>query len=267
MYQFKDVTLGADPEIFFIQRGQPKSVEGLVGGTKDEPLQMEGLPEGFCVQEDNVAAEFNIPPAATFEEFDRALYRGVAYISKIAKAHKCKLALVSAMHFSMKELDTPHAQMLGCDPDFNAWTVTKNPRPEPPPSLRTAAGHVHIGWYKPANEEKVDVARAFDVFNVLPSILITEKNERRSLYGKAGACRPKAYGVECRALDNFWIGEKRWRAGVWNNTMDMLHKFRTMGGIFSDQIQNYGEDIQEAINSHNKEDCALLMQKFGVKEW
>lgn len=264
MFKFENPTLGADPEIFFTYRNQPKSVEGLVGGTKAKPKQMEGLPDGFYVQEDNVAAEFNIPPAATFFEFDKAIYSGVGYIAKIAKAHKCKLALVAAMHFSQKELSTPHAQTLGCDPDYNAWNMAKNPRPEPPESLRTAAGHVHFGWKDPLDEERINVARAFDIFVVAPSILVTEKNDRRSLYGKAGACRPKHYGVECRALDNFWIGERKWRLGVWKGSQDLLANLRNFGGLIVDKLENYGEDIQDAINSHNKKECTKLMKVFGV---
>lgn len=267
MYGFKNVTLGADPEVFFLQRKIPKSVEGLLGGTKQEPLRMEGLPDGFYVQEDNVAAEFNIPPAVSFEDFDMGLRRGLGYLSKVAKANKCTLALVSAMHFSMKELDTPHAQTLGCDPDYNAWTFSRNPRPEPPATLRTAAGHVHIGWSQPTDNERLDVARAFDVYNVIPSVLITEKNERRSLYGKAGACRPKPYGVEVRALDNFWIGEKRWRYAVWSNTMTMLEAFRRYGYLLSDKLVEYGDEIQTAINEHNKDMCKYLMDTFEVPRW
>lgn len=264
MFAFNGLKIGADPEVFFTYRNQPKSVEGLIGGTKADPKPMEGLPEGFAVQEDNVAAEFNIPPANSFEEFDLALARGLGYIAKIAKAHKCRLALVSAMHFSQKELATPHAQTLGCDPDYNAWLMIKNPRPNPPESLRTAAGHVHFGWDRPNPEEQANVARAFDIYVVAPSILITEKNERRSLYGKAGACRPKPYGVECRALDNFWIGERKWRRNVWDGCMTTIKQLQLNGGLLVDKLLNYADDIQQAINDHDKEKCGKLMDIFEV---
>ena len=59
-------TIGADPEILLRDSDYLyRSVEGLIGGTKNAPVPIEGLPSGFGAQEDNVMLEFNIPPATT----------------------------------------------------------------------------------------------------------------------------------------------------------------------------------------------------------
>jgi hypothetical protein len=39
---------------------------------------------------------------------------------------------------------------------------------------------------------------------VIPQLLRDPDRERRKLYGRAGSFRRKDYGVECRALSNYW---------------------------------------------------------------
>jgi len=62
--------LGADPEVFLQDKNNKfLSVIGKIGAGKFDPLQIEDMPKGFTLQEDNVALEFGIPPAATADEF------------------------------------------------------------------------------------------------------------------------------------------------------------------------------------------------------
>lgn len=55
--KIKILKLGSDPEVFIKDRitGQHKSIEGLLGGTKDLPFPMDK--EGFFFLEDGMAAE------------------------------------------------------------------------------------------------------------------------------------------------------------------------------------------------------------------
>lgn len=256
--------LGADPEVFLVNmKGNPHSAEGLFGGTKREPKPMEGLPHGYFIQEDNVAAEFNVPATPDVAEWARSLQEGLKYIRAVAKKHKLKPFLSPALEFPMAQLMTPHAQELGCDPDFNAWTQDKNPRPRPPERMRTAAAHIHVSWDHPDDEQRWEFVRAMDVFLGLPSILATDPNPRRRLYGKAGACRLKPYGVEYRVLDNFYmvtfaqstrVGERVYMTADRISQDDLLRR----------EILKQGPQIQRAINAHDKPLASDLMSYFGI---
>lgn len=266
MKQLQNITIGADPEVFLVTRGTqvPHSAEGLFGGTKSKPKPMEGLPEGFFIQEDNVAAEFNIPPAVECDEFIKSITSALKYTAKVAASNKCKLALVPDLDFPKEQLMTKHAQTLGCDPDFNIWTEEDNPRPNPPELMRTAAGHVHIGWLKPEWEQVSLVGRMFDVWLTLPSILVTEPNRRRELYGKAGACRPKPYGIECRSVDNFWLTRKSWIAHTFNNVIGLVDRLNRDAPMCNEMLHDFRGMIIHSINNHDKTMAKDLCQRFGV---
>lgn len=204
--------LGADPEVFLLnQQEQFVSAIEKIGGTKHCPLQIEGMPKGFTLQEDNVALEFGIPPAKSSTTF-------VKYIQSVmkqglSKVPKHSFSTMSCVKFPDKELKHPLAHQFGCEPDFNAWTGEINPRPySPDPAMRSAGGHVHL-------ETAVDpckMGQALDLFLGIPSLLMDIGGEaRRGLYGKAGAIRFKPYGLEYRVLSNFWIFKPKLIKWVW----------------------------------------------------
>jgi hypothetical protein len=209
--------LGSDPEIFLLDKGKPKSVCGLIGADKWNPLQVEGMAQGFTFQEDNVALEFGVPPAASSDEF-------VSHIQAVQEAFLSKykhltFSNLSCIVFPAKEMKHPGASIFGCEPDYNAWTGEKNGKPKPPHKyMRSAGGHIHVE----TSLDKRHVIQAMDLFLTIPSLLMDKGEERRKLYGKAGAYRPKSYGVEHRVLSNFWILKKEYIEWVWRNTSRAL---------------------------------------------
>jgi len=258
--------LGADPEVFLLdQQGQPFSAEGLFGGTKYEPKPM-GIGPGFNIQEDNVAAEYNIPPATTPAMFARNIERGLNYIRSRAKKLKLDICLESALEFPEHQLATPHAQTLGCEPDYNIWTMKVNERPTPPKLLRTAAGHVHVSWFEPDPDQLTALVRVLDLFLGVPSILSTKKNARRSLYGRAGAFRPKDYGVEYRTLDNFWIGRAdhcKYIFATVNRSMMQLNIDES--GFFLESVEEAQQEIESCINNYDKDLAIKLVERFRLE--
>lgn len=201
---------GADPELMLVSpAGELTSAIPLINGTKKKPLPVSG----GAVQRDNVMAEFNVNPSGTLEEFTDNMRQVLGELAKMVAPNR--LTVRASGHYPAGELDNDEARLFGCDPDFNSWTMRMNmfDNTKAMDSLRSAGGHWHVG-YKDETKEmledpygKAEVIKMLDIFQGVPSIIL-DKDEtaplRRSLYGKAGAHRPKPYGVEYRALGNFW---------------------------------------------------------------
>lgn len=264
MFKYANVTVGADPEVFFLDKdGNPFPAIGLVGGTKEKPLPIPGL-EGCAVQEDNVAAEFNIPPATSSTEFDESIFKSLEYISSIALKNGHRVAFKDSFEFAPEHLKSKAAMTLGCEPDFNVWELRVNPRPNPPKALRTAAGHVHIGYAKPTEESKIILGRACDLFIGVPSILVTPKTARRTLYGKAGAVRLKDYGIEYRVPSNWWLETAELRRAMFNKVHQTVYALMDGKGLLYDSILDHQDVIVDCINNHDKDVAIRLMDTFDV---
>lgn len=251
--------LGADPEVFLVdQTNKPISSIGLIGGNKVHPWQIPDLPEGFTLQEDNVALEFGIPPAASADEF-------VHHIQTVLKEglSKCKnlgFSKLSCTIFPEDQMQHPLAFEFGCEPDFNAWTEKVNEKPQPPhPFLRSAGGHVHIE----TRRKRVNVVRACDLYLGVPSVLMDYGFDRKQLYGKAGCFRPKPYGVEYRTLSNFWIFDPKLIRWVWNNTEQALNELDDRYEWTAIETR-YGRMIQDCINNNDRSVAEKLVKEFKI---
>lgn len=247
--------LGHDAEVLLTARksGQFRSIIGKIGAGKWNPKPIEGLPEGFTLQEDNVALEFGVPPAASAEEF---IFNTRKVMQEGLKALPGeRFSRLSCVVFPKEEMNHPSAHVFGCEPDFNAWTGEENSKPQPPhPFMRSAGGHVHIE----TQQDKFNVIRACDLFLGVPSVLMDKGTERRKLYGKAGACRPKSYGVEYRTLSNFWIFKPRLIKWVWDNAGRALENTVEFDEVLSKQVQdtiNNGDVVmaKQLVNTFNLE--------------
>ena len=208
-----EFTIGADPEIWVKAKGGVvKSAYGLIPGTKKEPFRVQ---KGF-VQVDGMALEFNIDPVSNLDQFNENIDTVMGCLNVlIGKHHEVEISPVAEFGAEYI-LGQPHeARVLGCDPDYNAYTGEPNPVPNADTPFRTASGHIHIGWTKDVNpldpshfEACCWLTKALDAYLGLPS-MVWDRSEaavkRRTLYGKPGAFRPKPYGMEYRVLSNSWL--------------------------------------------------------------
>lgn len=243
------ILLGCDPEIFLADAaGALHSAIGKIGGTKQQPRPLP-LGDGYAVQEDNVAIEFNIPPAATAEEFDKAIANTIAFLGEaVNDMYGLKLINMSAALFPEAELADPRALEFGCEPDYNAWTGKVNPRPKAADKrLRSCGGHVHVGYKFTSKEQARELIKLMDFNLGVPSTLSDNGDMRKELYGKYGAMRFKPYGVEYRTLSNFWVFHPKLRNWVWEATNRAVQQFEA--GMKVDHLQ---AEIQECINNNNK---------------
>lgn len=247
-------TFGCDPEVFLVNGdGELQSGYGIIPGTKQEPFPVE---KG-AIQLDGMAAEINIDVAESFEDWNG----NIVAVLKQLKAMLPKgwgLRFLPAARFSQQVMDAQPdtAKALGCDPDYCAWTGQVNPTPDSSvdPLLRTGAGHVHLGWTKDMPfSDTLHLSHCFDLVKQLDwflgtwSVVKDPDVTRRSLYGKAGACRPKPYGVEYRVLSNWWLQDKETRLHVWNRMQAAVIEMQAHE--YSKMYEKTNEVIQTMINT------------------
>lgn len=255
--------IGCDPEVFVKRNGTFRSAYGLIKGDKKNPLPVRN----GAVQVDGMALEFNIDPAATEDQF--ALNVQDVYNQMKLMVPDYEVVAVPVAHFERDYIRSQPAAALelGCDPDYNGWTGLVNHKPDGDRPMRTASGHVHIGW-----TNKVDIndpehqgmcqaaARQMDFFLGLPSLEYDSDLERREMYGKAGCLRYKPYGVEYRTLSNAWLRSERLIRWVYRNAQVGMENL-VKGNILSEK---YG-DIQEIINTSNLKEARKIMSAEKIE--
>ena len=255
------VTIGADVEVFAVNKeGKHISMCGKIGGTKEKPMQIEGYPYGFSLQEDNVSCEWNIPPADNLVSFKSYTVAIRKYLEDMFKKQQLLISTQCAVSFDKDQLTHPNALVFGCEPDYNAWTVRENTKPtSTDPSLRTAGGHIHIGA---ENVDMLDGIKAMDLYLGVPSVLLDTSpsaTKRRELYGKSGAMRPKPYGFEYRVLSNFWMFDDSLIEFIYNNSKKAMSMANFLN--FDKKTETR---IQECINTSNKEEAKAIVAEFKI---
>jgi len=212
------VRLGADPECVVECGGKPVSAIPLINGSKRKPLVGEC---GTHFSYDNVLAEFAITPSDSPEEFAVKIEHAKKSLANMLPTGHTIRAVASAV-FDASELTSRAAKRFGCDPDYDAWTLSINRPPDPGDTgLRSCGGHIHIGesvgsGFLKDPYGKVDMIKALDstLGMVLTAVGDRESElPRRNLYGRAGCHRPTSYGCEYRTPSCSWIE---------NETMSLL---------------------------------------------
>jgi len=256
--------LGSDPEIFLKDKsGKLISSIGKIGGTKKQPR----ITNHGSVQEDNVLLEFNSKPSATVEEFIENHKLVMDDITTIIKPLDLSVSVQPTGVFDDDQLDHAKAKAAGCEPDFNAWSLSINNPPDlGATNLRSGAGHIHISldYLDSARNRaeairRANVVKACDIAAALPSVVMDPDSTRRSLYGKAGCHRPKFMGakdpfngIEYRTLSNFWLRS--------DETLRWAFEAIKMGLERTEEFMYYLEDgaldgaeIQRIINESDVE--------------
>jgi hypothetical protein len=256
------VTIGCDPELFVTKDGKFRSAYGLVPGTKENPHKVEY----GAVQVDGMALEFNIDPVDNVDDFVKYNKAVMTQLKDMVPGYE--FAIVPSCRFNGNHFraQPDEAKELGCTPDYNAWTMRENPKPNNKTTMRTASGHIHIGFCEDADPQDADhmlrcaiLVKQLDCFLGLPSVLFDKDSARRSMYGAAGAFRPKPYGVEYRVLSNAWLlSEERMRF-VYNQTVSAVDYL--VRGVRP--FDNIGEaTIRNIINCSNTLRAELNMENF-----
>lgn len=258
-----NIKVGCDPEVFVKQDGRFLSAFGLIEGDKKNPQKVER----GAVQVDGMALEFNIDPASHEDEFLINVQEVFNTMKRMVPTYEVVACPVADFPFEYLAEQPKEALELGCDPDYNAWTGGVNPRPNAKVPMRTASGHIHIGWTDGQSSDDANhvnrcdmVARQLDFYLGLPSLMYDKDTRRREMYGKAGACRYKPYGVEYRTLSNAWLNSEELIKWVFRATkqgvLDLMN-----GKILQDR---YG-DIQHIINTSDVDSASAIIKEAGLE--
>lgn len=250
------ILIGCDPEVFVQQNGLFKSAFGLIPGNKKDPHKVRN----GAVQVDGMALEFNIDPAKDENEFVFNV-QDVFEQMRLMVPHY-QVVTVPVAHFDPEHMAQQpfEALELGCDPDFNGWDMQENCKPKGDRPMRTASGHIHIGWTdgdaRDLFEPAASVARQMDFYLGLGSLLYDSDKERREMYGKAGCFRPKPYGCEYRTLSNAWLKDERIMRWVYRQAVKGMQELMSR----NDLSKKYG-DVQDIINTSNVKEARKILNK------
>ncbi|AVJ48178.1 COOH.NH2 ligase [Salmonella phage SeKF_80] len=264
----KVILLATDPELFTrnVSSKLISSVAGLLGADK---YNKKVVTDDIRIQEDNVLVEFDTNPHGDFDGFNANIQRGIDLCQEaVAEVGHEVILGVSSHIFTPEELLSFHkdAFVFGCEPDYNALTGMRNPKPAAAdPGLRTAGGHIHVGvsGVVPVTSELQKVLGVMcDYYLGLPALLLDGDDRRKELYGKAGACRFKEYGIEYRVLSNFWIANDDNRRWAW----EQAHKaFDMSQGDYMEMVSIVNpEDIQKAINNNDKHMAEQFIRMLNI---
>lgn len=240
----QEVLVGTDPELWLMDKNDKIiSAHRDIPGTKSVPYSVPG---GNAIQADGTAFEFNIAPATDASLFYARCGAVLDGLPRTVKGWPSGTKLLASPLVVYSEEDWKNipesAKELGCSPDFSAYTLKTNPRPNPDkvhPRLRTAAGHIAIGWRAPPLLVEGDPASdaghfetcativrvldvifaAFDDFFHPEPHLKALQAARQRLYGDYGAFRPKPYGLEYRTPSNTWLRNENTMRTAYSLTM------------------------------------------------
>jgi hypothetical protein len=137
----------------------------------------------------------------------------------------------------------------------------------PPPNgestnLRTGGFHISVGYDNPNEDINANIVKSIELFVGVPSVLQEPDNERKMLYGKSGAYRDTAFGVEARSISNYVLESKKYIDWVYNSTKKAID-FINKGKLYL--INDEADIIISAINNKNKDEALYLIDKFKLK--
>lgn len=261
MQRYQNITVGCDPE-FFLKAADGNFIGAFhyLKGTKWHPESIDQ--DGSAILHDNVMVEFNTAPASNREQFILSVDKVLHHL-RLRLPEEVEFSFLPSAHFQLNALRSRAAKEFGCEPDFNAWLEgERNPNIHcADRTLRTSGGHIHVGFEDSDQAARLNLIQHMDVFLGIPSILLDSGgSERRLMYGKAGAFRPKAYGAEYRVLSNFWLQSQELKGWAFDATLE------TIGQLNEDFCLDE-EDVPlivPTINNSDHKTAEYLVAKYHL---
>lgn len=263
MSKINILKFGSDPEFLLknSKTGELISSIGIIPGTKEKPVTVDKLGDGYTIQIDNVLGEISVAPSETIEGLWNNIQLALGYIKDNILPEGIEIIHQSSGIYSEEQLDNDIAREFGCSPSVNAWSGEVNYPPDANGiTFRGCGAHIHLSYENPKIKTNLLIGQVFDLFCTLPSIILDSDTERRKLYGKAGEIRHCKYGVELRTLGGFILSDKNIYDYMMNNLLEAI-RFINEGHVINDEMQL---GIQIAINNQSKEIAQELLNEVGI---
>lgn len=193
---FKITAIGSDPEFVLLdEQNKPVSAIGLQGSSED-----------VSVYADNVLAEFNHDPFEP-KHFVQGMKAVLKNVDKVLSGFNKKVHYQIGQceaQYDVNQLNCPEAHKIGCEPFLSAYDLDCYQTPQPyQNNSRFAGGHIHIAYDTETLPPHM-LVKLLDE-RLLPLDPNHNKTQRSEFYGAKGAFRPKPYGLEYRAVSNWWL--------------------------------------------------------------
>ena len=263
MNKITNITIGADPELFIINKktGRVVSSIGLIPGVKGKPWVGDDMPSGFGLEIDNILAEFNIPPARDKISFVNSIEYMKNYIQRYVQEKNPNLDILCAasQKVPVDQLKSPEARLFGCSVDYNVYTESANPKPNgEKTNTRSGGFHIHCGYQDYNTGTSLQLIKYFDMYLGIPSILWDTDTQRRSLYGRAGCFRLTGYGFEYRVLSSAMMKTPELIGKVWDCVMRAIN-------AYNHRLPLLNGDLIQGIVNENKTDLAeRIISEYNI---
>ncbi len=271
-------TFGSDPEFMLQKNNEIYSAINIIDGDVANRVCIGGHQYYY----DNVLAECAIKPGKSKEETLDNFRECLQIFKNIISPYF--LLTKPAHHYTANAIKDPRAKKTGCSPEVCAYTLKNLPNRASVQikhgNLRTAGGHIHLGFEIPTDIDKFTYktlfVRALDLFVGIPSVLLEKDKtlalKRHSQVGDPGSHRKTPYGVEYRTLSNFWLHSPQLVSMVYD-LCELCLKFME-DGHYKDVWQGENLDNQayneslviQAINTHDSNIANQFIEEYLPKE-
>ena len=252
------VMVGTDAEFFVAKDGVIiTSQEAGIEGTKNSPCVLEH----GNIHRDNAVGEFNMLQADSASGFIANIHAVLDDVGEVLSSLQVEAVWTPSHVFHVDDLWHPEQMEFGCEGDFDAWGIDTSESPNPDTPLRTAGGHIHLGFDEDDEHPMSRIAQACDIFLGLPSVVMDKDTRRKALYGQSGKFRPKPYGLEYRVLSNFWLADDILMKWAFDNAIRSYESNALVSSLSSSDIM----EIKRVINDHDEKGAMNLIAAYDLE--